>query len=319
MTLVGSAIAAIVVGAWAYYTYQPTARTSAPPQKASVPIERPKVTVDTVPRAKDEPAARSDKSQCETPLKFLRRVFSSDGKTIEYDLQMDSSWSALHVAFFGQRGVVLRPNTYVRLKASTGSFVIPSGAFAKPEQKWFNFVASRTDGCEQWAIVSEEIVSASGNRIRIDNPSNEGHSFVVSPNLLEAIVERPRDDAARVGATKVTPPASSITEALAAANQITNVGVRDSELERLALLALKRKEHAAALQATFGIRFVYKTEGLLDLIHCYATFLGDPVSAREALRRAYSTDLRNKMLMRSSKYYASKPGEGSNDIDCKPL
>jgi hypothetical protein len=119
--------------------------------------------------------------------------------------------------------------------------------------------------------------------------------------------------------TAAQPQPSSIADALAAAKQIYGTTTRDNELERLARLAISRHEFGAAMEATRSIYGTTKRDALLDLTHCYAIHLGDRKSAGEAVEMVYSTTTKTAMLLRASKIAALKPGEGSNDAECKAL
>jgi len=73
------------------------------------------------------------------------------------------------------------------------------------------------------------------------------------------------------------------------------------------------------MEATRSIYGTTKRDALLDLTHCYAIHLGDRKSAGEAVEMVYSTTTKTAMLLRASKIAALKPGEGSNDAECKAL
>jgi hypothetical protein len=113
--------------------------------------------------------------------------------------------------------------------------------------------------------------------------------------------------------------ASSIAEALASAKQIYATTTRDTELGRLARLAIARHEYPAALAATSAIYASTQRIELYDLIHCYSLNAGDKASASEAVKRAYSTSAKTAMLLRASSLVALKPEEGRNEVTCKAL
>ena len=111
---------------------------------------------------------------------------------------------------------------------------------------------------------------------------------------------------------------SSIAEAVAVANQISGYSARSAEFERLVRLAIRRNEYGAALSASeiFGIT---KKDELLDLIHCYASFVGDTSTAKTAFNLATGINAKNSMLIRTVRLASARPGEGSNDAQCKVL
>ena len=142
-------------------------------------------------------------------------------------------------------------------------------------------------------------------------------------SLPQAIVANPAAPAGTAkGSNQSTPSGtqtSSIGDALAAAKKIYGTTTRNTELERLARLAIARHEYRAAVEAPSLIHGSIRKDELLDLAHCYAVYMGDKSSATEAVGLAYSTATKTTMLLRASKVSALKPGEGSNEPECKAL
>ena len=112
---------------------------------------------------------------------------------------------------------------------------------------------------------------------------------------------------------------SSISDALVFAKKIVGTSTRDTELERLARLALSRREYHAAVEAVATILGTSRRDELLDLTHCYASYLGDVSSANAAVKLVLSTKTKTTMLLRSSKLAALESGEGRNEPECNSL
>jgi hypothetical protein len=112
---------------------------------------------------------------------------------------------------------------------------------------------------------------------------------------------------------------SSIAEALTVAKQIPYTKACDDELDRLARLAIKRREFPAALSAASSIGTDTKKDVALDLVNCYAAYAGDVRTAKEAVDRAAFTSSKSRMLARLSLVSSIKPGEGPNEPDCGTL
>lgn len=118
-------------------------------------------------------------SPCTSPSDYALKVYSPDSKAIEYELKPLPDTQEITIVFFGKRGVVLRTNTIVTLPDVLGTLSVPERAMIEPPQKWFNFVVKDSNACERWGLVNEVPLQGAGNRIGIDDPSGEGHAFLL--------------------------------------------------------------------------------------------------------------------------------------------
>lgn len=130
------------------------------------------------------------KDECPSPYEYITKVYSAGDKAIEYELAPNFDYERIDVIFFGERDVVQRTNTPIRLKATKGIFEIPKRALLKPVQRGFNFIITDNKNCERWGQVDETALQAEGkkgNKIRIDrtNPSEKKTAFVIDELLKE--------------------------------------------------------------------------------------------------------------------------------------
>ena len=116
-------------------------------------------------------------SDCESPSDYIRKVYSSQEGTVEYELDPSIQYRQITVLFFGKRGQVKRANTVITLQSAKGTFSVPERAMIPPAQLWFNFKIKDSKGCERWGLVNEVPIQGQGNLIGIDSPSGEGDAF----------------------------------------------------------------------------------------------------------------------------------------------
>ena len=116
---------------------------------------------------------------CVSPGDFVSKVYSVDGQNVAYELLWKDDWASMSVIFFGKRGVTMRHNTIMPLTSFKGSFQLPEKALQPPPQRWFNFVVQGKDGCKMWGLVNQAAIEGKNNRIVLDNPSGEGHAFLL--------------------------------------------------------------------------------------------------------------------------------------------
>lgn len=136
----------------------------------------------SLPQIKESLGTPQSETKCKSPSDYVRRVFSKNGETIKYKLESKDRWSKMQVVFFGEPGVVLRNNTVLLLTETNGTLVVPEDAIGEPKQRWFNFLVTRPDGCEQWGLVAKQAIDDGlGNIIRISSPSGEGLAFEIPP------------------------------------------------------------------------------------------------------------------------------------------
>lgn len=124
--------------------------------------------------------ASTPSKPCKSPANFVKEVYSTDGKTIEYALDPSIRYQSVQIEFFAKRGMTLRGNTTVMIQAPRGTISIPDEVFIAPAQRWFNFVAVDQSGCTMWGLVNEVPLQKRGNIVGIDIPTpGEGHAFVL--------------------------------------------------------------------------------------------------------------------------------------------
>lgn len=116
-------------------------------------------------------------SDCESPSDYIRKVYTTQEGTVEYELDPSIEYKQITVLFFGKRGQVKRANTVITLQSPKGTFSIPERAMVPPAQLWFNFKIKDSKGCERWGLVNEVPIQGQGNLIGIDSPSGEGDAF----------------------------------------------------------------------------------------------------------------------------------------------
>jgi hypothetical protein len=114
-------------------------------------------------------------------------------------------------------------------------------------------------------------------------------------------------------------PESSIASSLEAARRLSSSTERYTEYERLAALAIQRREFGAAIQAAKGIGSSARRAKVADGIHCYAVHFGEWAIASEAVKLAGSSKARDQMHLRASQMRSVRPGEGYNDAQCAPI
>ena len=92
-------------------------------------------------------------------------------------MKPDFEYKKIFVEFFGRRGVVLRFNTIIELKNTSGIFEIPSEVFKPPAQRWFNFHIEDKNGNKIWGLVDYSAI-INESKIDIDDVSGEGNAFL---------------------------------------------------------------------------------------------------------------------------------------------
>jgi len=119
-------------------------------------------------------------SDCHSPGNYIKEVYSSGNKTLDYSLDNSIQYKTMSVIFFAKRGKTLRNNTIVKLDSPSGVIRIPDSVFVPPAQRWFNFYVTDQNGCSMWGLVNGMAIQRQGNVIDIDEPTpGEGHAFVV--------------------------------------------------------------------------------------------------------------------------------------------
>jgi hypothetical protein len=113
---------------------------------------------------------------------------------------------------------------------------------------------------------------------------------------------------------------NALAEAIDAARQISALSDRDKELARLSKVGIERGDYAAALQAASHISSMASKDRALDLINCYAAYVGgDMGAAKSAIAMARSAAARDIMRKRISDVASTTAGQAPNDAPCPAL